>query len=204
MAESSQKGCYMGVDTGKRLHVVILQEGRTFTSKPHRLVYLTECGDFSELNELVRRFNVRAGVIDGLPETHATRAFARSHGSWYPCFFSEHQRGMAKWERDDRAVTVNRTEALDASRAAIREAKFFLPRRAPLVEVLARHMSADAKVLDEVPDTGALKYRYVPTGVDHYSLAFTYAWMAIGKHHMSSIPVSFGGAPPYEPNDEEP
>ena len=37
---------------------------------------------------------------------------------------------------------------------------------------------ADAKVLDEDAETGAKKYRYVRVGEDHFSLAFTYAWMA--------------------------
>jgi len=86
----------------------------------------------------------------------------------------------------------------------VREKKVTLPRQSKDIEEFAQHMASDAKMLDEDPDTGAKKYRYIRTGPDHYSLAFTYAWMAIGKHHMSSIPVSFGGAPPYEPNDEEP
>ena len=67
---------------------------------------------------------------------------------------------------------------LDASRAVIREKKVVLPRRLPLVEEFARHMAADAKVLDENPETGAMKYRYVCTGADHFSLAFTYGVMA--------------------------
>ena len=39
-------------------------------------------------------------------------------------------------------------------------------------------MAADARILDEDPDTGAKKFRYVRTGEDHFSLAFTYAWIA--------------------------
>jgi hypothetical protein len=39
-------------------------------------------------------------------------------------------------------------------------------------------MAADAKVLDEDEETGAKRYRYIRTGPDHFSLAFTYAWMA--------------------------
>ncbi len=43
-------------------------------------------------------------------------------------------------------------------------------------------MAADAKVLDEDEETGAKKYRYIRTGEDHFSLAFTYAWMATGRN----------------------
>ena len=53
-----------------------------------------------------------------LPETHATRAFAARHrGHVFMNFFSESQRGSAKWDHDAQTVLVNRTEALDASRS---------------------------------------------------------------------------------------
>ena len=72
---------------------------------------------------------------------------------------------------------MNRTEALDASRTAVREKKLVLPRRTPLIETFARHLTADAKILDEDEETGAKKFRYIRSGEDHFSLAFTYAWM---------------------------
>jgi hypothetical protein len=97
-------------------------------------------------------------------------------------FFNEHQRGRPKWSRESLTVQVNRTEALDASRAAIREKRVVLPRRQPIIEEFAKHMSADAKVLEENEETGAKRYRYVRTGIDHFSLAFTYAWLAASDH----------------------
>jgi hypothetical protein len=45
----------------------------------------------------------------------------------------------------------------------------------------AQHMAADAKILDEDEETGAQKFRYIRTGPDHFSLAFTYAWMAASR-----------------------
>jgi hypothetical protein len=53
-------------------------------------------------------------------------------------------------------------------------------------------MAADAKVLDENPETGAMKYRYVRTGADHFSLAFTYAWMAAEHGFLKCFPMSIG------------
>ncbi len=50
------------------------------------------------------------------------------------------------------------------------------------LEQFAHHMAADAMVLDEDEETGAKKYRYIRTGEDHFSLAFTYAWMATGRN----------------------
>jgi hypothetical protein len=47
------------------------------------------------------------------------------------------------------------------------------------------------KVLDEDEETGAKKYRYVRTGEDHYSMAFTYALMAAVRCRLYSCPVVF-------------
>jgi phage terminase large subunit GpA len=178
---------YMGVDTGKQLHVVIL---RATVDQPdvEDLVHLAVCHDFSDLDELMKRFKVDQCVIDGLPETHATRAFAqRNAGHVYLNFFNEHQHGKAAWDGRARIVSVNRTEALDASRAAIRQKLVTLPRRSPLLDEFARHMAADAKILEEDEDTGAKRYRYVRTGEDHFSLAFTYAWMAVTNSFTTSF-----------------
>jgi Phage terminase large subunit (GpA) len=173
----------MGVDTGSELHVVILRtevaDDRIERTGRQHVVYLGTCQDFSELDVLMKHFRVYKCVIDGLPETHPTRAFAQRHrGKVFMNFFNEHQRGETKWDRDALSVFVNRTEALDASRAAVRDKKLILPRRLPIIETFARHMASDAKVLEEDEETGAKRFKYVRTGADHYSLAFTYAWMA--------------------------
>jgi len=168
----------MGVDTGRALHVVILKADPNLTG-PERLVFLGECHEFSELDELMKRFQIGNCVIDGLPETHVTREFALRHsGSVYMCFFQDNQRGAANWDGRAHHVVINRTEALDSSRGAIREKRVILPRRDRLVEKFAQHMTCDAKVLDEDEETGVKKYRYIKTGENHFSLAFTYAWMA--------------------------
>ena len=51
----------------------------------------------------------------------------------------------------------------------------------PLVEQFARHMTADAKKLEEDEETGAQQYLYIKTGENHFSFAFTYAWMGAAE-----------------------
>ncbi len=181
MLEKSDTPCIMGVDTGKALHAVILRADEDDYKKNH-LVHLAVCHDFAELDDLMARFKVEHCVIDGLPETHATREFAQRHrGAVFMNFFNETQRGGAHFDHQSQTVQNNRTEVLDASRAAIREKRVVLPRRLPVVETFARHLASDAKVLDEDKETGAKKYRYIRTGEDHFSLAFTYAWIAASE-----------------------
>ena len=178
----------MGVDTGKRLHAVILKtEG--YSKERGSLTHLAVCDTYEELEALMKRHGVNFTVIDALPEIHSTRDLARRHpGRVFMNFFSESQHGSARWDEDNYTCHVNRTEALDASRAAIREKRFRLPPESDLVREFARHMSCDAKVLDEDPDTGAKKYRYVRTGEDHFSLAFTYALMAFEEVDLGVSP----------------
>jgi hypothetical protein len=179
MLESSAEPCTMGVDTGRELHVVVSRPLSGDDWEHRRVVYLGVHRDFSELDGLMRRFNVDRCVVDGLPETHATREFARR---WpmrvFLNFFNEHQRGQPRWERTSYTVQENRTEALDASRRAIREGKVVLPRPSAVVETFARHLAADTKQLDVDEETGIQRYRYVRTGPNHFSMAFTYDCLA--------------------------
>ena len=183
LATSSSEGyCTMGVDTGRDLHVVILSDDGNDQNEQRRLIHLGVCYEFAELDVLMERFHVSRCVIDGLPETHATREFTRRHtGKVFMNFFNEHQRGAPHWDAQTSIVQVNRTEALDASRTAVRDRKLVLPHPSPLIEEFAKHMACDAKVLDEDDETGIKKYRYIRTGTNHFSMAFTYAWLAASE-----------------------
>ena len=85
--------------------------------------------------------------------------------------------GLSKSEAARRNGT-DRERNRNYSRAAIRDKKVVLPREEAIVREFAEHMACDAKVLDEDEETGAKRYRYIRTGADHLSLAFTYAWLA--------------------------
>ncbi len=172
----------MGVDTGRRLHVVILRM-ESPGSKRQVLAHLGTYTDFEDLDAVMARFRVQMCVIDGLPETHETRKFAERHRSVvFMNYFNEHQRGAAAWKHREQIVQVNRTEALDASREAVRHQRLILPRQTPSIVEFARHMTADAKILDEDEETGTQRYRYIKTGENHFSFALTYAWMAASRY----------------------
>jgi len=182
--EERDGGCTMGVDTGKDLHVVIARHIKNDKEKRRQVVYIGTRQHYGELDELMRRYGVRLCVIDALPEIHATREFAGRHpGRVYLNYFLESQRGAYDWKHQERIVQENRTEALDASRQAIRERKVVLPRGGGVVRELAEHLAADVKQLVEDEDTGAKSFRYVKTGTNHFSLAFTYDCIAASRYH---------------------
>ncbi len=101
-------------------------------------------------------------------------------------YFQENQKGSAKWDKEQHIVQVNRTEALDAAKKGIRDGAGVLPRRLPLIEEFAEHLASDAKKLIEDEETGAKSYKYIRTGTNHYSLAFTYDWIASERERRQS------------------
>ncbi len=70
------------------------------------------------------------------------------------------------------------------------------PRQTPTVEEFAAHCTSDAKQLHEDEDTGAQVYRYVKTGTNHFSLAFTYDVIAWERDAYARMPlIDFGPRP---------
>ncbi len=107
-------------------------------------------------------------------------------------YFLESQRGTYQWDHEQ-IVQENRTEALDASRQAIRDRRVVLPRGGPVVQEFAEHLAADAKRLVEDEETGARSFRYVKTGTNHFSLAFTYDCIAATRFFLGDYTVHWLG-----------
>jgi hypothetical protein len=165
----------MGIDTGKLLHVVISRRDPQLPEDVRRVIYVGTRSSYDELDDLMRRYNVICCVIDAMPEIHAAREFARRHpGLVFLNYFVETQHGAYRWDFGEQLVHENRTEALDASRKIVRDRKVVFPRGGELMREFAEHVEADVKRLVEDPDTGEQAFKYIRTGPDHYSLAFTY------------------------------
>ena len=168
--------CYMGVDQGKDLHVVI---GKRVPHKAGKIVHLGIYKDWTELDRLVRNFNVSRCVVDALPETRNAREFAdRFKGRIYLNYYNHHQKGRYLWNEKDLTVSCNRTESLDASHAEIMNSQIILPRECEIVQEFARHCSSVAKKLEEDEETGSKRYVYVKLGADHFRHALNYECMA--------------------------
>ena len=189
MLDSCTDFCTMGVDTGRDLHVVISRKRKD--GQPGRqIVYLAAVQEFAQLDDLMKRFNVSVCVIDALPETHITRNFAMRHqGRVWMNYFNEHQKGADKWDFRQMTVSENRTEVLDLSRRLMREGRRLLPRENELVRQFAQHLACDAKQLHEDETTGAQEYRYVRTGVNHFSMAYTYDCIAVARAKIAEQPL---------------
>lgn len=174
---SQDKGpCYMGVDQGKELHVVI---GKKDYERGGQIVHIGIYKDWEELDRLMRNFNVSRCVSDALPETRNARAFAeRFKGKVFLNYYNKHQKGSYAWNERELIVSCNRTESLDASHKEIMDGAVILPRKCEEVQTFAEHLHNVAKRLEEDEETGSKRYVYVKLGPDHFRHAFNYEAMA--------------------------
>ena len=184
--KSSDPGpCYMGVDQGKDLHVVI---GKRSGNLSGEIVHLEIYKDFEELDRLMANFNVTRCVIDGLPETRKAREFAeRFKGKVWLSYYNINQKGSYSWNEKEFIVQSNRTESLDASHKQITSKAVVLPVQTEIVKTFADQLHNVAKKLieEETIDqakvrhkTGTKRYIYIKLGPDHFRHAFNYETMA--------------------------
>jgi hypothetical protein len=168
--------CFMGVDQGADLHVVI---GKKAKQKAGKIIHLEIYKDWEELDRLMKNFRVTRCVVDALPETRNARAFAQRHkGRVYLNYYNEHQRGSYAWNDADLIVQCNRTESLDASHKEITDQSIAIPKECDIVKSFADHLHNVAKKLQEDEETGSKRYVYVKLGPDHFRHAFNYEAMA--------------------------
>lgn len=176
IASSDHGACFMGVDQGKDLHVVI---GKKHPRAYGQIVHLGIYKDWEELDPLVSNFNVIRAVVDALPETRNARSFAERHkGKIYLNYYNEHQKGSYAWNESEFIVQCNRTESLDASHKEINEEAIYLPKKCEITELFAEHLHNVAKKLEEDEQTGSKHYVYVKLGPDHFRHSYNYECIA--------------------------
>lgn len=176
IASSDPGPCYMGVDQGSDLHVVI---GKKARQKAGKVVHVEVYKEWEELDRLMKNFHVARCVVDALPETRNARAFAMRHkGRVFLNYYNEHQKGSYAWNEAQLIVSANRTESLDASHKEITDGAVILPKECAIVKTFADHLHNTAKKLEEDEETGSKRYVYVKLGPDHFRHAFNYEAMA--------------------------
>lgn len=171
--------CVMGVDVGKVLHVVV----RT-TQGECRQAWAGEVESWDELGRVMRRFNVRACVIDALPETTKAREF---QAQWPPgmvwlAFYVGQAAGARRadesvFDVQNGLVHLDRTRTLDGTLARFYDGSATLPAHARDVRDFYAHLKALVRVLEKT-SSGEQVLRYVESGPDHLAHAENYCRVA--------------------------
>lgn len=177
-----RRTCYMGVDIGRVLHVVI----RTlpdFETGETKQLYAGE-SSWEHLPLLIKIYRPQCIVIDALPETTKSREIQAMYPrnmvwlAYYPNFqLGSRKEEKMDWNPKEKVVLLDRTRVLDEVLAGFYGMKSTLPAHARNIKDYYDHLRASVRVLKEAPD-GTEIARYVDTGPDHYLHAETYALAA--------------------------
>jgi hypothetical protein len=191
IAQKDDGPCFMGVDQGKDLHVVIGKKTAS-AGLTAKIIHLGVYKDWADLDQLMTGFHVLRCVVDALPEQRNARQFAeRFKGKTYLNFYSDSQKGVYAWNEASLTVNSNRTESLDASHNQVLTASIGLPKECEITREFAVHLNNVAKRLEEDLETGSKKYVYVKLGIDHFRHAFNYEAIARSAVDKSLFPWSF-------------
>lgn len=182
MGMSDPGPCAFGLDVGKTCNLVI---GKRISKSNYEIVKLARLpgdGDWSEISQMITKFNCKSGVIDIRPYESAARRFQKEHKlRIFLCEYSETTPIGTVWNQNTKIVKVNRTEICDATHNLIaRDGLLTLPRRSPEITEFAKQVCDPAKVLEINKKTKQSLYRYRGKE-DHYRHALNYFLMAAEK-----------------------
>jgi hypothetical protein len=194
----------MGVDVGKRLHVVIREKVDDYKHTSGKLWFAGDVASFDDLDLLMARFNVASCVIDSQPEGHLAAQFAsRFPYKVWLCMYNRNQPGHERLPRTQgrpNFLHANRTEALDEMTQRIKQGAMPLPETArSLGDRLKdgmgdyyRHLLSIHRTI-ESDDSGNLTSRWFNgTKPDHFAHAEVYCLLAGTTAYISGlIEISF-------------
>lgn len=175
-------GAVMGVDVGLLLHVVV-RAGRDAQTGERRLLHAGAVSTFEEVEHLIRRYRVRACVVDALPETRKARELQAKMrpGVVWLCYYAggdgPKSEDLAGWNQDQGTVSTDRTRSLDETVTRFAEAVNTLPAGIRQVPDYYPHLTSMVRVIEKRRDGNPVA-RWVETGPDHYAHAENYCTIA--------------------------
>ena len=179
MPDHCSNPCVCGIDVGNKLHVRIdelLNEGKT------RAVYINTVDEIDDLKDIFKRYNIKLGCIDAMPEKRLSKKVCALHRNFFMVYYSK----TAKKDTidiDKKIVTVDRTASLDAVKESIVTQSLILPKNARNIAPITsenvseyyQNMTASTRVFDEEKQT----YNWVEgSKPDHYFHAENYKSIA--------------------------
>lgn len=192
LAMSSKDPTFMGVDVGRVLHYVI---GVPTPDQKIKLIAAGEAANWKELDEVMRRYNVRFGITDAQPGGLEQKEFCLAHpgrmmAAYYPSYM-ETTKDVWK-DKDEVLLHINRTLVMSMVIQAFFNSQVLLPLDIRSVRDFYKMMKAPVKATQE-DQTGNMRTFFPPTRVaDHYFHAFVYLFAAIERRPKDVIFIPRG------------
>jgi hypothetical protein len=178
--------CAMGVDVGKKKHVII---GARTGKDRYEIYKRTILSDWDDIHRLADRMGVKSAVIDIRPYEDSARDFqAKAKYKVWLCEYKETTPQGTNYNTHTGIVSVNRTEICDAThRLVTTPGMLTLPMLTDNMKEYAKQMCASYKVLEENKKTKVSVYRYKNAGPDHDRHATNYFLLAASGGKVATI-----------------
>jgi hypothetical protein len=170
--------CFMGVDVGTALHVVI-RASQANGIRPLRFAAAVD--SFDEVQRLLRQYNVKRCVIDAMPETKlatATQAAAPEGVIWL-AYYTEPGTSKAleaiSVNAQQKHINLDRTRTLDTFFDDVFSGAALLPANARGIPDYYDHLTAQIRII-EPNRRGIMVARYIQKEgqADHFAHAENY------------------------------
>ena len=171
MMKTPEEGvCVIGIDVGNVLTVRISQ---LLPDKRMKAVYIGEVFDYQEVVDLYRKYKVRVGTIDALPETRLSKKLVGALKGLFLVYYGNVKKDLI--DIHSKILTVDRTSTLDNVKEAILLKNLILPKNARSIPNYYDQMTASTRTYDEVKQ----RYVWVETSkADHFFHAESYGILA--------------------------
>ena len=169
IGQSSGLPAVMGVDVGKRIHIIIID---LLPSGMKRLVFAGAVQDEIEVEYLWRQYNCKIGVIDALPETRVSKKLCTALPGMFMSIFQFKVKDMIDIKA--KLLRIDRTQSIDAVKECLFKKEILLPRNIETIPEFCEHLQSSTRILNERREC----YEWIESGPDHLLLALAYCLKA--------------------------
>ncbi len=145
---STAKGCTIGIDVNwPQLNVRISEYPKPGIRKS---AFIGIVHSFDEVTSLLNRYNVKIGCIDVAPERHRVAEFQKQHRNIWAVNYAGEIPEFWRVKDDERYITVDRTQAIDAMVSEILNERNRLPKNFRSLDggKYIEQMEAPKRILD--------------------------------------------------------
>lgn len=163
----------IGVDTGKRIHIVV--------GNKYGIFHTEEAQDYEPIRKILRGNPAAIAIIDQGGDITAPRELQEKFpGQVYLCAFTPSQDVAPKWKEEQGMVNVDRNKAIQLVVDEFSEKRIPLFGNKDEFAMYADHWGHLYRVLEE-DERGRRKYIWQRNGADHLALATIYWRLGMDK-----------------------
>jgi len=177
--------CVIGIDVGKKLHTVIFRLINDYGQCKMQLVFAGELYftvtknsiDISELVDLNKRFNIKAGIIDARPESRLSRMICQNFPKiWRGDYLTENPKDQL--DIPNKIYKTDRTASMDGVKEQMILCNLMFPKNIGRVPGFKDQLKAPIRVFEEKEGTNGRWCWREGYKSDHYFHAVNYANIA--------------------------